>query len=137
MLPIDKDKVREIEERIHDIEEDDIDDLPKLNDKEIKAVIRHLNVGESTEQFSVMKIGAYKNDLVQAILNHKYQSLEDVFALLDKLSQCAYDFIKVLRNQCKALMDQLDDIFVHDKKADFDAVDILQKHITFVVNLKY
>lgn len=137
MLPIDKAKAKEIEERIYDIEEDDIDDLPKLNDKEIKATIRHLNAGESTEQFSVMKIGAYKNDLVQAILKHKYQSSEDVFALLDKLSQCAHDFIKVLKNQCKALMEELDDIFVHDKKADFDPVDILLKHITFVVNLKY
>lgn len=137
MLPIDKNKTKEIEERIYDIEEDDIDDLPKLNDKEIKAIIRHLNSGESTEQFTVMKIGAYKNDLVQAILHHKYQSLEDVFALLDKLSQCAHDFVKVLRNQCKGLMEELDDIFVHDKKPNFDPVDILQKHIVFVINLKY
>ena len=49
MLPIDEGKKREIEERIHDIDEDDIDELPKMNDKEIKAVIRHLDNGESTE----------------------------------------------------------------------------------------
>lgn len=34
-------------------------------------------------------------------------------------------------------MEELDDIFVHDKKPEFDAVNMLQKHITFVINLKY
>ncbi|CAL6096946.1 Conserved_hypothetical protein [Hexamita inflata] len=136
MLPNDSQKRKEFENFIKDLDEDDVSQLPPINEQLIRQLIRKLQQGENIEMFQEMKIGAYKKDICQAIMLHQYASQEDVFALLTKLAGCAHDFAKVLCKNVEEQLVTLSDFFLHSTEEKSNIIELREKHITFILNMK-